>query len=89
MNGANIFFRKVFILLLFYNVFGGMGTAGLWRFDAATELSNLAHQHHMSPESDGLDVGYPAPVVRRTGIKLCYVCVPRRPHTTTVQLEAC
>ena len=44
---------------------------------------------NMSPGSDGLKVGYPAPVVRRTGIKWCYVCVPRRPHTTVVQLEAC
>ena len=43
----------------------------------------------MSPGSDGLKVGYPAPVVRRTGIKWCYVCVPRRPHTTVVPLEAC
>ena len=44
---------------------------------------------NMSPGSDGLKVGYPAPVVRRTGIKWCYVCVPRRPHTTVVPLEAC
>ena len=42
-----------------------------------------------SPGSDGLKVGYPAAVVRRTGIKWCYVCVPQRPHTTVVQLEAC
>ena len=32
----------------------------------------------MSPGSDGLKVGYPAPDVRRTGIKWCYVCVPRK-----------
>ena len=44
---------------------------------------------NMSPGSDGLKVGYPAPVVRRTGIKWCYVCVPQRPHTNVVQLEAC
>ena len=44
---------------------------------------------NMSPGSDGLKVGYPAPVVRRTGIKWCYVCVPQRPHTTVIQLEAC
>ena len=44
---------------------------------------------NMSPGSDGLKVGYPAPVVRRTGIKWCYVCVPQRPHTTVVPLEAC
>ena len=43
----------------------------------------------MSPGSDGLKVGYPAPVVRRTGIKWCYVCVPQRPHTTVIQFEAC
>ena len=44
---------------------------------------------NMSSGSDGLKVGYPAPVVRRTGIKWCYVCVPRRPHTTVVPIEAC
>ena len=44
---------------------------------------------NMSPGSDKLKVGYPAPVVRRTGIKWCYVCVPRRPHTTVDPLEAC
>ena len=39
---------------------------------------------NMSPGSDGLKIGYPAPVVRRTGIKWCYVCVPQRPHGSDV-----
>ena len=39
---------------------------------------------NMSPGSNGLKVGYPAPVVRRTGIKWCYVCVPQRPHGSDV-----
>ena len=38
-------FSKIFILLLFYYVFGGMGAAGFWRLDAAAELSEWAHQH--------------------------------------------
>ena len=64
-----------------------MGAAGFWMRPPIWAIGHTSI--NMSPGSDGLKLGYPAPVVRRTGIKWCYVCVPQRPHTTVIQFEAC
>ena len=62
-----------------------MGAAGFWMRPPIWAIGHTSI--NMSPGSDGLKLGYPAPVVRRAGIKWCYVCVPQRPHTTVIQFE--
>ena len=68
----NILVRYLFYYLIFYNVFGGYGRSRLLEIRCGRRVERL-----------GTPASIWAPVVRHTGIKF-YVCVPRRPHTTSL-----
>ena len=78
MNSPNNFFSKIFILLLFYYVFGGMGAAGFWRLDAAAELSDWAHQHQYESRKWWAKSRIPGPGCPADGYKMVLCLCPAK-----------
>ena len=71
-------FCKVFILVLFYYVFGGMGAAGFWRLDAAAELSDWAHQHQYESRKWWAKSRIPGPGCPADGYKMVLCLCPAK-----------